>query len=326
MSILKCMPRVSILIPVFNRRNFIADCIQSALDQTVADFEVVVVDNASDDGTWEICQQFAEKDRRVRIFQNDSNIGPVRNWLACVEKARGEYGKILFSDDLISPKFLENTLPFLENPDVGFVSTAVTIGTSPESGKINFSLSRAEQVISTARYFQLLLNARVPFSPGAAIFRMADIRKNLQLSFPTRIPRDFTLNGAGPDVLLFALTAATYKSVVMLPSANVFFRSHPDSFTTLNNDNEVEKGYRAALSWFFAEKLRRSYWVKYAARSWLSRIQRTRNMISLTKHCSEYEGRGTIFEALIVLASTFSIAAGEIVELLRRADTRHEQP
>jgi len=319
------MPRVSILIPVFNRKNFIADCIQSALDQTATDFEVVVVDNASDDGTWEICQQFAEKDRRVRIFQNDTNIGPVRNWLACVEKARGEYGKILFSDDLISPQFLEHTLPFFENPEVGFVSTAVTIGTCPENGKINFSLSNEEQYISSARYFQLLLNARVPFSPGAAIFRMEDIRKNLLLSFPTRIPRDFTLNGAGPDVLLFALTAATYKSVVMLPAADVFFRSHPDSFTTLNNDNEVEKGYRAALAWFFAEKLAGNYWVKYAARSWLSRIQRARNMISLTKHCSEYEGRGTIFEALIVLAATFSIAAGEIMELLCRADTRHEQ-
>lgn len=324
-SIVKYMPKVSILIPVYNRKNFIADCIQSALNQTVTDFEVVVVDNASDDGTWGICQQFAGKDRRVRVFRNDTNIGPVRNWLACVEKAQGEYGKLLFSDDLIFPKFLEHTLHFLENTEVGFVSTAVSIGTSPENGKINFLLSAKEQHIPSARYFELLLNARVPFSPGAAVFRMVDIRKNLQLSFPTRIPRDFTLNGAGPDVLLFALTAATYESVVMLPSSDVFFRTHPDSFTTLNNDNEVEKGYRAALAWFFAEKLTRNYWVKYAARSWLSRMQRTRAVISLTKHCSEFEGSGTVFEALIVLAATFPIAIGEIIELLRRANTSHEQ-
>jgi len=74
------MPKVSILIPVFNRKDYIAECIQSALDQTFTDFEVVVVDNASEDGTWEICQQFAANDQRVRIFQNDTNIGPVRNW------------------------------------------------------------------------------------------------------------------------------------------------------------------------------------------------------------------------------------------------------
>jgi len=314
-SVVADMPKVSILIPVYNREKFISECIQSALDQTFADFEVVVVDNASDDGTWQICQQFAAKDPRVRIFQNDTNIGPVRNWLACVEKARGEYGKILFSDDLMFPRFLEHTLPFFENPDVAFVSTAVKIGTSPDYGKTNFSLSIKDQYISSARYFQFLLNARVPFSPGSAIFRIEDIRKNLRLSFPTRIPRDFTLNGAGPDVLLFALTVATYKSVVMLPMADVFFRSHPDSFTTLNNENEVEKGYRAALAWFFAEKLPGNYWAKYVARSWLSRVLRTRKLISLTKHCYEYEGTGEFYEALRVLGISLYIATIEIAGL-----------
>jgi hypothetical protein len=48
-------------------------------------------------------------------------------------------------------------------------------------------------------------------------------------------------------------------------------------------------------------------------------------MISLTKHCSEFEGSGAVFEALIVLAATFPIAIGEIIESLRRANTSHEQ-
>ncbi|OQW71743.1 MAG: glycosyl transferase family 2 [Proteobacteria bacterium ST_bin11] len=312
------MPKISILIPVYNRKKFIADCIQSALNQTISDFEVVVVDNASDDGTWEVCQQFAEKDRRVRVFQNDTNIGPVKNWLVCVEKARGEYGKILFSDDLIFPQFLEHTIPFIENPEVGFVSTGVIIGASPENGSIYFSSFGDESFISSPQYFQLLLNASVPFSPGAAVFRMKDIRKNLQVSFPTRIPRDFTLNGAGPDVLLFALTAIAYKSVVMLPSVDAFFRSHPESISILNNDNEVENGYRAALAWFFAKKLSGKYWRKYAARSWLSKTLKTRKISSLVQHCVYYEGRGTIIEALMVLVTAFSLAAGKLIGFLRR--------
>ena len=95
-------PKVSILIPVYNREAFIAACVQSALEQTFTDFEIIIVDNASTDTTWKICQQIAEQDKRIRIFRNERNIGPVRNWRRCIEEARGVYGKILWSDDLIS--------------------------------------------------------------------------------------------------------------------------------------------------------------------------------------------------------------------------------
>jgi glycosyltransferase involved in cell wall biosynthesis len=305
------MPKVSILIPVFNRKDYIAECIQSALDQTFTDFEVVVVDNASEDGTWEICQQFAANDQRVRIFQNDTNIGPVRNWLVCVEKAQGEFGKILFSDDLMFPKFLEHTLPHFECPDVGFVSTAALIGTIIENGVIRYSDASEAQRLSSERYFELLLTARVPFSPGAAIFRMADIRVNLRPSFSTCMPQDFTKTGAGPDVLLYALTAISYKSVVVLPIVDVFFRGHADSFTTANSD-EVAKGYRAALAWFCKTKLSKDYWTKYVARAWLSKVMNTHRLTSLTRHCLALEGKGGIIEASAVLMAIARIAILEI--------------
>src|SRR5437879_4126737 len=99
------VPLVSILIPLYNREQLLGPCIQSALDQTVRGFEVVIVDNASTDGTWQVCQAFAAKDSRVRIFRDPVNIGPVRNLQRCIQEARGQYGKILFSDDLIKPTF-----------------------------------------------------------------------------------------------------------------------------------------------------------------------------------------------------------------------------
>ena len=310
-------PKVSILIPVYNRKDYIAECIQSALNQTCTDFEVVVVDNASNDGTWEICRQIAASDHRVRIFQNGTNIGPVRNWLACVDKAQGVFGKILFSDDLMFPQFLEHTLPYLECPDVGFVSTAALIGTGVENGTLHYSLANATERLHSERYFELLLTASAPFSPGAAIFRMADIRANLRLSFPTCIPRDFTKNGAGPDVLLYALTALNYKAVVMLPMAEVFFRVHTDSFTIANDDNEVTKGYLAALAWFFKTQLTQNHWASYIARTWLSKVRSAGRLSSLTKYCAEYEGKDSLIEAAIVLIAAARIA---IAELLNRAN------
>jgi glycosyltransferase involved in cell wall biosynthesis len=308
-------PKVSILIPVYNRKEYIAECIQSALDQTFTDFEIIVVDNASNDGTWEICQQFEAKDQRLRIFRNNINIGPVRNWLACVERAQGEFGKILFSDDLMFPTFIEHTLPYLENTEVGFVSTATWIGSEIENRVVRYLNSNEEQILSSERYFELLLTACAPFSPGAAIFRMVDMRLNLRSSFPSCISRDFSKNGAGPDVLLYALTALSYKSVVMLHVADVFFRGHADSFTTANSD-EVTKGYRSALAWFFRAKLSKDYWIKYVARAWISKVINTCRLTSLTKHCLELEGRGGIIETSAVLMAVAHIA---IVELFRSA-------
>lgn len=315
------IPKVSILVPVYNRREYIAECLQSALNQTFTDFEVVVVDNASTDGTWEICQQFARNDQRVRVFQNDANIGPVRNWLACVEKARGEFGKILFSDDLMFPRFLERTMVHFDCPDVGFVSTEALVGSTPENGAIMYRNEDDEQCLSSERYFELLLTACVPFSPGAAVFRMADIRENLRLSFPTCIPWDFTKNGAGPDVLLYALTARNYKSVVMLPFAEVFFRGHAGSFTTANSD-EVATGYRAALAWFCKTHLSKGYWTKYIARAWLSNAVNTRRLTSLTEHCSTLEGDGGIIEAMTVLTAALRIVILELINKINRKSVK----
>ncbi len=308
-------PEVSILIPVFNRKDFIAECIHSALDQTYKDFEIVVVDNASNDGTWEICQKFAEKDRRVRIFRNETNVGPVRNWLRCISEARGEYGKILFSDDLMFPGFLEHTLPYLGDPEVGFVSTAVLVGSTPANGVVTYAISNKIEHLSSYRYFELMMGASVPYSPGAAIFRMADIRANLHTSFPTRIPRDFAKNGAGPDILLYALTALNYRQMVILPGAEVFFRIHKSSFTIANSDNAVTKGYHAALAWFYRTKLSQSHWTRYVARIWLLKVKNSRRLSSLRKHCLEHEGRGSAIEMAFVVLAAIRIAVRESLRI-----------
>ena len=88
-------PLASILIPVYNRAGLIEATIRSALAQSYDPIEVVVVDNASTDATWEVLQRLALEDPRLRIFRNETNLGPVRNWRACAEHARGHYAKIL---------------------------------------------------------------------------------------------------------------------------------------------------------------------------------------------------------------------------------------
>ena len=300
------MTKVSILIPVFNREQFISECIQSALNQTFTDLEIVVVDNASDDSTWEICQRFSEQDSRVRVYRNDRNIGPVRNWQRCIDEATGEYGKFLFSDDLIFPNFLSETLPKLSDESIGFVSTAAFIGTELENSEVCYASSQSAEMISTEKYLGRLANGypAVPVSPGAAIFRMADIRKNLLLEVPTEVLHDFTKNGAGPDVLLFALTVKDYASILMLNQPLVFFRKHAGSFSVANDESAVTEGYRLALGWFFRKHSSLKHWASFLAKIWLSNAKLNRGFESPISTIKRYSGTGTQQEIAMVLLTS----------------------
>ena len=104
---------VSILIPTYNREKIILETLNCAVNQTYKNTEVIVVDNKSTDNGFEIIKGFAKSHPNVRVYQNEENIGPVKNWLKCMDYATGEYAKILWSDDLIAPDFIEMTLPYL---------------------------------------------------------------------------------------------------------------------------------------------------------------------------------------------------------------------
>ncbi len=104
--------RVSVLIPVFERRELVAAAIQSALAPDVDGLEVVAVDNHSQDGTWEVLQGL--KDPRLRCLRNDSNLGLFGNHNRCAAEATGEYVLFLGSDDRLEPGFLKHALAQLD--------------------------------------------------------------------------------------------------------------------------------------------------------------------------------------------------------------------
>jgi len=228
----------------------IGPCIQSALDQTLSPFEVVVVDNASTDATWEVCQSFAQRDERVRIFRNECNVGPVRNWKRCIDEACGTYGKILFSDDLIYPTFLEKTLRYLVDPRVGLVFTAAEIGSEIGQAVISYDGAGIPPVFPAAEFIRdSLLNASV-FSPGNALFRLTDLKKNLMIVIPSPSINDFPDHGAGPDLLLFLLTARLYPRVAHITEPLCLFRSHPNSITISSNRWYLYRRQQQARIWF----------------------------------------------------------------------------
>ena len=118
-------PLVSICIPVYNAEKTVASTLQSIIGQTYQNLEILVVDNASTDGTLKIIKEF--EDPRIKIYRNDLNIGCEANWNRCIDLAAGEYIAIFHADDLYMPNIVEKqVLAFLENKDIGAVFALAT--------------------------------------------------------------------------------------------------------------------------------------------------------------------------------------------------------
>src|ERR1700726_2570792 len=97
--------KVSLGLPVYNGERFVKHAIQSVLDQTFSDFELIISDNASTDSTPDTCEEFARKDPRVPYIRQEINIGAKANFNRVFEYSRGEYFKWVAADDVCGPRY-----------------------------------------------------------------------------------------------------------------------------------------------------------------------------------------------------------------------------
>lgn len=100
------MPKISIIVPVYNCEKYISNCINSILEQSFKDFELILVDDGSSDRSFEICESFAKKDNRVRaIHQPNSGVSRARN--RGMDEAKGEYIGFVDGDDCVDKEMYE---------------------------------------------------------------------------------------------------------------------------------------------------------------------------------------------------------------------------
>lgn len=159
--------KVSVIIPVYNRSVFVVEAINSVLQQTYRDFEIIVVDDGSTDDTCDVLQPYVSKGIISLISQKNKGAGAARN--AGIRAARGEYIAFLDSDDLWLPNKLEKSLLPLENGicDFVFSNSDVVDG----EGEFLFSVQERFRDYLHGDLFENLLDACFISTPGVVLRR-----------------------------------------------------------------------------------------------------------------------------------------------------------
>ena len=124
------MPLVSVVMPVYNTEKYLAEAIESILAQTFSDFEFIIVDDASQDGSAEIARGFAKRDSRVRLLQHGENMGAAAARNTGLYAAKGEFFAAHDSDDISAPERFQKQVRLLQSqPEVGAVSVHARVVT-----------------------------------------------------------------------------------------------------------------------------------------------------------------------------------------------------
>lgn len=172
--------KLSVCIPVFNGEDFIKEAIDSVLNQSFKDFEIIIVDNNSTDKTVFIVKSY--NDPRIRLIQNETNIGLIPNWNKAIENAQGEYIKILPADDFIYPECLQLQCAVLDK-DIDHKISMVCARRNiiNDSGKVLFNRGFSKYELEISGFEAINKNVRsggnIIGEGGAVLFRKEIIKK-----------------------------------------------------------------------------------------------------------------------------------------------------
>jgi len=244
-------PKVSVLIPTYNYARFLAEAIESVLEQDFQDFELLIADDCSSDHTAEVVRPFCDRDPRVRFAVNPANLGMVNNWNQCLKQAQGEYIKFLFGDDkLIHRQALSKMLALMQQyPTVVLAASARTI-LDEKSNPVDVYRDLADgchdgRKIITA---YLMENGKnLVGEPSAVMFRKTDARRGFDSKYQQITDVEMWIH-----LLEKGDLAYTREPLCA-------FRCHPEQQTERNTASGVGRREHAV------------YFSSYAVQSWLPR-------------------------------------------------------
>ena len=223
------MPTVSVIVPCYNIAQHLSKCIESILAQSYTNFELLLIDDGSTDGTLTVLQKYAETDQRIRIFTHENRgVSYTRN--RGISEAKGEWIMFVDGDDYVKQDFLEQHLKFAEK-EIWVISGMVNVhnGLNTENEYFRQLLNLypdrkmpIDKVLSVLQYYSLS-------SPCCRVYSAEVIKlKHLQ----------FNENVSYQEDLLFNLSYINHvRQIVLLTYFGYYYIQHGDSSSSKYHPN-----------------------------------------------------------------------------------------
>ncbi len=221
-------PLVSVIIPVYNRENFIAASIQSILDQTYQHFEIIIVDDASSDKTINRVNNF--KDKRINLMEQSINKGVSATFNFGAKKAKGRYIARLDSDDVANPNRIEKQVNYLQNnPEIAICGSWLQY--------LNSDLLLKFPSLFNEIVIELLI--KCPLSIGTSMFKK-EVFEQLKFNESLRYGEDYEFWCRA----LFVFKAYNLKEPLVL------YRSHKNQLSVSNKQQQLKDDSQLRLNLF----------------------------------------------------------------------------
>ncbi len=242
---------VTILIPTFNRSEYVQKAIESSLNQTYP-CKIIVCDHGSKDNTPEIMQKYKGK---VQYVRKEEDLGPHFCWLDGVLHSETKYVKILYDDDWLDPTFIEKTREMMHD-DVGCVITNAEISYE-SNGKTRIEKStffNKTGVFRNTRIKNELLLFATVISPTCCLFRREELIDGLYQGNLLKKGGNY-YHGVGPDMFIMLLGFLRYNKTGFVKEYLATFRAHEKSITIdANKNNEtkskIKKAYQDVVEFY----------------------------------------------------------------------------
>jgi glycosyltransferase involved in cell wall biosynthesis len=223
----KSNPKVSVVMPVHNALPFLEESIRSILGQTLEDFEFVILDDASSDGSTEVLREWSRRDARIQLHESSERLGLSGSSNAVVSKSQANIVARMDADDVAHPDRLSRQLKIIESrPDIALIGTLCN------------GIDASGRVVRPRDRWRLVRRSSyVPFPHGSAMFRREAF--DAVGGYDEKAVR-------AEDQDLFSRMAAKGR-VVTLPDILYSYRYHSNNATLLNgqlavNENHSQNG------------------------------------------------------------------------------------
>lgn len=263
------MPKISVLIPAYQRAKTLERCVRSALDSGYANLQVVISDNGSTDGTGEIARRLAASDTRVEVIIHEENRGPLPNWLSCLQRAEGEFIHWLWSDDWIESGAYGILVEAMRADDADMALCAANLTTADSVLRVMHRLPRMS--LNDLLHLGVQGGSLFPVSPLCALLPIASVRQALSSDIPVLDNLHCRQRAIGPDALMIlgALKNARAVAIVDDPLVNMFI--HNESITVSGQSRDINAHYAWARVWWARKSGLPQVW------SWRDRLRLLKN-------------------------------------------------